>query len=75
MVSCICWVSSTRRSWKQRTWKGWTAVLLLGRVRAQLAPLVDVVVAGRDLPPRRRLTPADLALRRIPARYAPVGAA
>jgi pilus assembly protein CpaB len=44
-------------------------------VRAQLAPLVDVVVAGRDLPPRRRLTPADLALRRIPARYAPVGAA
>ena len=24
-------------------------------VRAQLAPLVDVVVAGRDLPPRRRL--------------------
>jgi pilus assembly protein CpaB len=44
-------------------------------VRAQLAPLVDVVVAGRDLPPRRRLTPADLALRRIPARYAPVGTA
>jgi pilus assembly protein CpaB len=44
-------------------------------VRAQLAPLVDVVVAGRDLAPRRRLTPADLALRRIPARYAPVGAA
>jgi len=44
-------------------------------VRAQLAPLVDVVVAGRDLPPGRRLRPADLALRRIPARYAPVGAA
>jgi pilus assembly protein CpaB len=44
-------------------------------VRAQLAPLVDVVVAGRDVPARRRLTPADLALRRIPARYAPVGAA
>ena len=44
-------------------------------LRAQLAPLVDVVVAGRDLPPRRRLTPADLALRRVPARYAPVGAA
>src|SRR5215207_7069194 len=87
-------------------------------VRAQLAPLVDVVVAGRDLAPRRRRlppdprsaptrrgtrrsgprgggagaaptargcrrrgrcppatpppTPADLALRRIPARYAPV---
>jgi pilus assembly protein CpaB len=44
-------------------------------VQAELAPLVDVVVAGRDLPPRRRLAPADLALRRIPARYAPVGAA
>jgi pilus assembly protein CpaB len=44
-------------------------------VRAQLAPLVDVVVAGRDLPPGRRLRPVDLALRRIPARYAPVGAA
>jgi pilus assembly protein CpaB len=43
-------------------------------VRAQLAPLVDVVVAGRDLPPGRRLATADLALRRIPARYAPVGA-
>jgi pilus assembly protein CpaB len=44
-------------------------------LRAQLAPLVDVVVAGRDVPARRRLTPADLALRRIPAHYAPVGAA
>ena len=44
-------------------------------VRAQLAPVVDVVVANRDLPPRRRVRPADLALRRIPARYAPVGAA
>jgi len=44
-------------------------------VRAQLAPLVDVVVAGRDLAPGRRVRPADLALRRVPARYAPVGAA
>ena len=44
-------------------------------VRAQLAPLVDVVVAGRDLVPGRRVRPADLALRRVPARYAPVGAA
>ena len=44
-------------------------------VRAQLAPLVDVVVANRDLPPRRRVRPVALALRRIPARYAPVGAA
>src|SRR5215211_9530714 len=44
-------------------------------VRGQLAPLVDVVVAGRELAPSRRLRPQDLALRRIPARYAPVGAA
>lgn len=44
-------------------------------VRAQLAPLVDVVVAGRELAPGRRVRPADLALRRVPARYAPVGAA
>src|SRR5215210_7145162 len=44
-------------------------------VRGQLAPLVDVVVAGRDLSAARRLRPRDLALRRIPARYAPVGAA
>jgi pilus assembly protein CpaB len=44
-------------------------------LRAQLAPLVDVVVANRELAPRRRVRPADLALRRIPARYAPVGAA
>jgi pilus assembly protein CpaB len=44
-------------------------------VRAQLAPLVDVVVARRDLPPGRQVMPSDLALRRIPARYAPVGAA
>jgi pilus assembly protein CpaB len=43
-------------------------------VRAQRAPRVAVVVAGRDLPPGRRLATADLALRRIPARYAPVGA-
>jgi pilus assembly protein CpaB len=44
-------------------------------VRAQLAPLVDVVVAGRDVAAGRRLRPEDLALRRVPARYAPVGAA
>jgi pilus assembly protein CpaB len=44
-------------------------------VRAQLAPLVDVVVAGRDVTAGRRLGPEDLALRRVPARYAPVGAA
>jgi pilus assembly protein CpaB len=44
-------------------------------VRGQLAPLVDVVVAGRDLGPAHRIRPQDLALRRIPARYAPVGGA
>jgi pilus assembly protein CpaB len=44
-------------------------------VRAQLAPLVDVVVARSDLAPPRRLRAEDLALRRVPARYAPVGAA
>src|SRR4051812_1342406 len=44
-------------------------------VRGQLAPLVDVVVAGRDLGPAHRVRPQDLALRRIPAHYAPVGAA
>jgi len=44
-------------------------------VRAELAPLVDIVVARRDLAAHRRLRPADLAIRRLPARYAPVGAA
>jgi pilus assembly protein CpaB len=44
-------------------------------LRASLAPLVDVVVADRDLAPRHRLRPDDLAVRRLPARYAPVGAA
>ena len=41
----------------------------------RLAPLVDVVVAQRDLEPRRGLRLGDLAVRRLPARYAPVGAA
>jgi pilus assembly protein CpaB len=44
-------------------------------VRGELAPLVDVVVAGRELAPSHRVRPQDLAVRRIPARYAPVGAA
>ena len=44
-------------------------------VRASLAPLVDVVVADEDLAPRRRLRLDDLAVRRLPARYAPIGAA
>ena len=42
-------------------------------LRDQLAPLIDVVVATEDLPARRRLRAGDLAVRRIPARYAPVG--
>ena len=44
-------------------------------IARQLAPLVPVVVAGRDLPAGRSVGPADLALRRVPARYAPAGAA
>ena len=44
-------------------------------LQASLAPLVDVVVADADLSPRHRLRLADLAVRRLPARYAPVGAA
>ena len=44
-------------------------------LRASLAPLVDVVVAHEDLAPRHRLRLDDLAVRRLPARYAPVGAA
>ena len=44
-------------------------------VRAQLGPVVAVVVARADLPPGRALVAADLGVRRVPARYAPVGAA
>lgn len=44
-------------------------------VDASLAPLVDVVVARGDLLPGARLTGRDLAVRRVPERYAPVGAA
>ena len=63
------------------------AALLLGGLAAsdvsrreaaladRLAPLVDVVVAQRDLDPRRALRLEDLAVRRVPARYAPIGAA
>ena len=35
-------------------------------LRAQLAPLVDVVVARGDLPAGRALRPDDLAVRRVP---------
>jgi pilus assembly protein CpaB len=44
-------------------------------LRAQLGPAVPVVVARRSLPAGRRLRAADLAVRRIPARYAPAAAA
>jgi pilus assembly protein CpaB len=43
-------------------------------MRAQLAPLVTVVTAGRDLEPGHALGASDLALRSVPARYAPVDA-
>jgi pilus assembly protein CpaB len=44
-------------------------------VRAQLGPAVEVVVARADLGVAGRIEAADLAVRRVPARYAPVGAA
>jgi pilus assembly protein CpaB len=44
-------------------------------VRAQLGPAVDVVVARADLAAGRPVAAADLAVRRVPARYAPVGGA
>jgi pilus assembly protein CpaB len=44
-------------------------------LREQLGAPVDVVVARTDLPAGRPLRPQDLATRRVPSRYAPVGAA
>ena len=44
-------------------------------LREQLGPVLQVVVASGDLAAGRRLTAGDLALRRVPRRYAPVGAA
>jgi pilus assembly protein CpaB len=44
-------------------------------VERQLGPSVERVVAARELPAGRRLRLGDLALRRLPARYAPPGAA
>jgi pilus assembly protein CpaB len=44
-------------------------------MRAQLGPVMEVVVARADLPAGRPVAAGDLALRRVPARYAPVGAA
>jgi pilus assembly protein CpaB len=42
-------------------------------LRDQLAPLVDVLVARRPLTAGHRLSRRDLALRRVPARFAPAG--
>lgn len=44
-------------------------------LRAQVGPAVDVLVARRPLPVGRRIASADLAVRRMPARYAPGGGA
>jgi len=44
-------------------------------VDARLAPVVDVVVAAGDLEAGRELRDRDLAIRRMPARFAPAGAA
>jgi pilus assembly protein CpaB len=43
-------------------------------LRAQVGPAVDVLVARRPLVAGRRLGAADLALRHVPERFAPVGA-
>ena len=43
-------------------------------VADRLGPLIDVVVARRDLSPDRELAPGHLAVRRVPERYAPAGA-
>jgi pilus assembly protein CpaB len=44
-------------------------------VRAQLGPAVGVIVARADLAAGRDVAAGDLAVRRVPVRYAPVGAA
>ena len=41
------------------------------RAAATLGPLVPVVVAQRDLAAERRLRPGDVAIRQVPARFAP----
>jgi pilus assembly protein CpaB len=40
-------------------------------VDAKVGPLVPVVVAARDIPPDEPLRPADLAVERVPAQFAP----
>ena len=44
-------------------------------LREELAPLADVLVARRPLDAGRRLTREDLAVRRVPERFAPRGGA
>jgi len=44
-------------------------------LREQLGPVVDVVVARQPLEAGRRLRTGDLAVRRVPERYAPPGSA
>jgi pilus assembly protein CpaB len=44
-------------------------------VRAQLGPAIEVVVARTDIAAGRRVEAGDLALRSMPARYIPAGAA
>jgi pilus assembly protein CpaB len=41
------------------------------RAEVAIGPLVPVVVAADDLPAERRLRPGDLAVRRLPERFAP----
>lgn len=43
-------------------------------LRREVGPLVDVVVAGRPLRAGAALRSGDLAIRRVPARFAPAGA-
>jgi len=43
-------------------------------LQRQVGPLVDVVVAGRALEAGKPLQADDLALRQVPARFAPTGA-
>ena len=58
---------------------GTLAATTVGRreaaLEAQLGPLSEIVVARTDLVPGRPLRVGDLALRRLPARYVPAGAA
>ena len=44
-------------------------------LRAQVGPAVDVLVARRPLPAGRRVAAGDLAVRRVPERFAPAGRA